>query len=72
MRMKDAITVALVLGRELRDATAEELAGVEASIGAIRGHMQEAHPTDFDPQAFDDAVELGRTGMWAGRVTKPA
>ncbi len=62
MRMKDAITVALVLGRELRDATDDEHAGIEASIGAIRGHMLHVHSVEFDPDAFDAAVERGRTG----------
>jgi hypothetical protein len=62
MRMKDAITVALVLGRELRDSAPEEVAGVEASIGAIRGHMLHVHSVDFDPKAFDAAVERGRAG----------
>lgn len=62
MRMKDAIVVALVLGRELRDATPEEVAGLEAGIGAIRGHMLHAHPVEFDPMSFDAAVERGRTG----------
>lgn len=60
--MKDAITVALVLGRELRDAAPEEIAGVEASIGAIRGHMLHVHSVDFDPEVFDTAVERGRAG----------
>lgn len=62
MRMKDAITVALVLGRELRDATPDEVAGVEASIQAIRGHMLHVHPTEFDTAAFDAAVERARSG----------
>lgn len=62
MRMKDAITVALVLGRELRDAAPEEVAGVEASIGAIRGHMLHVHSVDFDAGAFDAAAERGRSG----------
>jgi hypothetical protein len=62
MRMKDAKTVALVLGRELRDAAPGEVSGIEASIGAIRGHMQHVHSVDFDPEAFDAAVERGRTG----------
>jgi len=64
MRMKDAITVALVLGRELRDATDEEQAGIAASIGAIRGHMLHVHSVEFDPDAFDAAVERGRTGRF--------
>lgn len=62
MRMKDAVAVALVLGRELRDAAPEEVAGVEASIGAIRGHMMHVHSDTFDPEAFDAAVENGRSG----------
>ena len=62
MRMKDAITVGLVLGRELRDASPEEIAGIEASIGAIRGHMLHVHSVNFDSEAFDAAVERGRTG----------
>jgi hypothetical protein len=62
MRMKDAITVALVLGRELRDAAPDEVAGVEASIRAIRGHMLHVHPAEFDTPAFDAAVEHGRSG----------
>ena len=60
MRMKDATTVAFVLGRELRDATPEETTGIEASIGAIRGHMLHVHPMEFDADAFDAAVERGR------------
>jgi hypothetical protein len=60
--MRDAITVARILGRELRDATPEEVAGIEASIGAIRGHMQHAHGLDFDPEAYEAAVEDGRRG----------
>ena len=60
--MKDAITVALVLGRELRDAEPGEIAGIEASIGAIRGHMIHVHSFEFDSEAFDSAVERGRAG----------
>jgi hypothetical protein len=60
--MRDAITVAQVLGRELRDAAPEEVAGIEASIGAIRGHMQHAHGLDFDPFTYDLAVDAGRDG----------
>ena len=62
MRMKDAITVAQVLGRELRDATPDEVAGLEAAVGAVRGHMPHVHSVDFDPEAFDDAVVKGRRG----------
>ncbi|KGN33004.1 hypothetical protein N802_15550 [Knoellia sinensis KCTC 19936] len=62
MRMKDALTVARVLGRELRDAAPDEVAGIEASIGAIRGHMQHVHSVDFDPDAYDAAVAQGRAG----------
>lgn len=62
--MKDAITVALVLGRELRDAAPDELVGVEACIAAIRGHMQEVHPGAFDPEEFDAAVQRGQRGEW--------
>ncbi|WP_392544419.1 hypothetical protein [Oryzobacter telluris] len=60
--MKDAIVVAMVLGRELRDAADNEVAGIEASIGAIRGHMLHAHSADFDVESFDTAVERGRRG----------
>lgn len=62
MRMKDAITVAQVLGRELRDATDDEVAGLEAAVGAIRGHMEHVHALEFDGEAFDAAVERGRRG----------
>ena len=64
MRMRDAITVAHVLGRELRDAAPDEVAGLEAAIGAIRGHMQHVHSVDFDPVAFDAAVERGLHGAF--------
>lgn len=60
--MKDAITVAQVLGRELRDAAPDEVTGLEAAVGAIRGHMQHVHSIDFDPAAYDAAVERGRSG----------
>lgn len=64
VRMKDAVTVALVLGRELRDAAPDEVAGIEASIGAVRGHMQHAHSSEFDSDAFDAAIEDGRAGRF--------
>ena len=62
MRTKDAITVALILGRELRHATPDEVAGLETAIGAVRGHMLHVHADTFDPSAFDSAVERGRSG----------
>mgnify|MGYP001014324469 CR=1 FL=1 len=46
------------------DATDEEQAGIAASIGAIRGHMLHVHSVEFDPDAFDAAVERGRTGRF--------
>lgn len=62
MRMKDALTVARVLGRELRDAAPEEVAGIEVAIGAVRGHMEHVHGGDFDPEGYDAAVDQGRRG----------
>lgn len=63
MRLKDAVVVGKVLGREARAAAPGEEAGIEACIGAIRGHLAHVHP-EIDLDTYDRAVADGMAGRF--------